>query len=179
MALPEMRRYRYGETLAAGSIAAGSTLGIIVPPSIVLILYGILTEQAIGRLFIAAIIPALLAVAGYLLAIAWTARRRPEQAPTHERATSGQVRESARRSVAFFVLATAVGGGLYSGILTINEAASIGVVLSLLIAARRGLLSRKELGDSLLETASTTGMIYLVLIGAGIYSYAMTFRTME
>jgi C4-dicarboxylate transporter, DctM subunit len=174
MALPEMRRYYYGERLAAGSIAAGSTLGIIVPPSIVLILYGILTEQAINHLFIAAIIPALLAVACYLLAIAWVAWRHPAQAPAHQRPEPGEVRRAARQSIAFFLLAGAVGGGLYSGLLTINEAASVGVILSLVIAAKRGVLSRRGLGQSLIETASTTGMIYLVLIGAGVYAYAMT-----
>ena len=174
MALPEMMRYGYGNKLAAGSIAAGSTLGIIVPPSIVLILYGILTEQAINKLFVAAVIPAILGVAFYLFAIVYVVRRNPDEAPALDRVGADVRINAARQAFSFLVLVLCVGGGLYSVFLTINEAASVGVTLSLLIAWKRGKIGKSSLNRSILDTASTTGMIYLVLIGAGIYSYSMT-----
>ncbi len=174
MALPEMMRYGYGNKLAAGSIAAGSTLGIIVPPSILLILYGILTEQAINKLFVAAVIPAILGVAFYLFAIVYVVRRNPDEAPALDRVGADVRINAARQAFSFLVLVLCVGGGLYSGFLTINEAASVGVTLSLLIAWKRGKIGKSSLNRSILDTASTTGMIYLVLIGAGIYSYSMT-----
>ena len=112
MALPEMMRYGYGNKLAAGSIAAGSTLGIIVPPSIVLILYGILTEQAINKLFVAAVIPAILGVAFYLFAIVYVVRRNPDEAPALDRVGADVRINAARQAFSFLVLVLCVGGGL-------------------------------------------------------------------
>ncbi len=174
MSLPEMRARGYASELATGSIAAGSTLGIIVPPSIILVLYGLLTEQAIQPLFIAALIPAVIAVLFYLFAIVVTVWRNPALAPVGEVHTWEDRRASVKGAGGFLVLALAVSGGIYSGLITVNEAASVGVSLALLIAWKRGKMTRAALRESLFDTADTTSMIYLVLIGASIFSYGMT-----
>ena len=166
VALPEMRRYGYSGALATGSIAAGGTLGILIPPSIVLVIYALLTEQNVAELFAAALVPGLLAVLGYLAAIAVYVRIRPGEAPaTAEPVACGRLREMARvwPAMGIFVL---VIGGIYSGVFTPTEAAAVGAVATGALAAARGSLGPRVAIRSLLNTARSTGMIFLIVLGA-------------
>ena len=174
MALPEMRERGYADQLATGSIAAGATLGIIVPPSIVLVLYGLLTEQSIQALFIAALIPAAIAALFYLVTIYVVVSRKPELAPQTDAQSKAERLTAIRNAIGFLILASAVSGGIYSGVITVNEAASVGVTIALFLAWKRRKLSRESVRACLFDTAETTSMIYLVLIGASIFSYAIT-----
>lgn len=174
LALPEMRGRGYADSLAAGSIAAGSTLGIIVPPSIVLVLYAILTEQDVTALFVAAIIPAAIALLFYLAAVAVYVRRRPQAAPAGERAAAGQRLHALRRAAAFLVLAVVISGGIYSGLFTVSEAASVGVSVAFFVMLIRRRLTVSRFVAVLRETASGTSMIYVILIGASIFGYTIT-----
>lgn len=168
VALPEMRRYGYSGALATGSVAAGGTLGILIPPSIVLVIYAILTEQNVAKLFAAALIPGLLAAVGYVIAIVVYVNLRPGESRTGERAGPRQrLRDLARvwPVMAIFLL---VIGGIYSGIFTPTEAAAVGAVSTGLLALVRGRLGWAVLRESLLDTAVTTGMIFLIVLGADL-----------
>src|SRR5690625_2900110 len=166
VALPEMRKYGYSGSLSTGSIAAGGTLGILIPPSIVLVLYAILTEQNIAKLFAAAFIPGILAALGYMIAIAVYVRLRPAESKAGERVGYRTRFIELWRVwpvVAIFIL---VIGGIYSGIFTPTEAAAVGAAATGLVALLKGSLSLKVLQRSLLNTAKTTGMIFLIVLGA-------------
>lgn len=173
LALPEMQSRGYEPSFAAGSIAAGATLGIIVPPSLVLVLYGLLTEQPINTLFIAALVPAAIAVVLQLSAIIFLVKRNPALGPASARSEVSEKLNALKRSVGFFILAALVSGGIYSGLFTVSEAASVGAITALFFAVIRRRITRKSLRDTLDETASSTAMIYLVLIGASVFSYGM------
>ncbi len=169
-ALPELRASGYAPGLAGGVLAAGGTLGILIPPSVALVLYGLLTEANIVALFQAALIPGLVAVAGHALAVAWLARRRPQAMPAgaavpwrHRLGPTGR----AWPALALFVV---VIGGIYGGLFTPTEAAAVGVVAVLGLALARGRLSRLALRDSLVATAGATAMIFLVLLGADLFN---------
>ena len=174
MAYKPMRRAGYAAELAAGSVAAGGTLGILIPPSVLLILYGLLTEEYVVALFAAAFVPGLIAIALYLLAIVVGVSRRPEQAPSEPDLTAAERRRLALGSWRAWVLAGGVSVGLYSGVFTVLEAASVGVTLALGLSLGRGLLSRRDFVDALLTTAGTTSMIYVILIGASIFGYFLS-----
>jgi len=170
VALPELRRYGFSGPLATGSLAAGGTLGILIPPSVVLVIYAILTEQNIAKLFVAAVIPGILAAIGYMLAISIYVRVRPGSGGTRERAP---YRERFRALLAVWpvlVVFLVVVGGIYQGIFTPTEAAAIGAAGTGLIAlANRG-LTFATLKSSILDTANATGMIFLIILGAAIYN---------
>lgn len=170
VAMPPMRRYGYSETLAAGTIAAGGTLGILIPPSVILVLYGITTQQNIGELFLAGVIPGLIGVLGYLAAIRATIWFRPGAGPSGER-MAYRLRFHALRGVAGVLgLFLVVMGGIYLGVFTATEAAGIGAFGAFLIALLRGRLGPRNLYAVLLDTASTTAMMFFVLIGALLFS---------
>ena len=170
----EMTRRGYSEALAGGSIASGGTMGMLVPPSLIFVLYGILTEQFILTLFAAALVPAVLAVMLYFAAIQIYLTLNPKEAVTGE-PTSWAGRFRAIQSAwTTILLVTVVAGGIYSGIFTVTESASIGAVLAMLIAFFRGELTLKRFWAILHDTAATTSMIYLIVIGAGVFSFAMT-----
>jgi len=173
VAMPAMRRYGYADTLAAGSVAAGGTLGILIPPSAALILYGLITRADIGKLFIAGILPGLLGMACYLGAIAVQTRRNRELGPPGERST-GAVRLRALAKVwgvlALFVL---VLGGLYFGVFTATEAAGVGASGAFLFALLRRKLTLAGMIDVLLESALTTAMLFFILFGALLFSNFM------
>jgi tripartite ATP-independent transporter DctM subunit len=178
VAMPEMRRFGYADTLSTASIAAGGTLGILIPPSVILVIYGLLTETSIGKLFIAGVLPGLLGVLLYLVAVQWTVIRHPETGPAGER-TRWLDRLYALRDVwmvlllFFFVI-----GGLYGALdfwplhLTFSptEAAGMGASGAFLIALVRGGLSFTDTYEVLRETAFTTAALFSVLIGAWIFS---------
>lgn len=174
VAMPEMRKRRYSERLSTGSIAAGGTLGMLIPPSIILILYGVLTEQFVKTLFVAALVPALMAVVIYMLTIWIIVRRNPELAPPGEALPWREAWAALAQGWAAILLMIVVTGGIYSGVFSVNESAAVGAFLSFLIALFRGRLSMRGFWEALRDTAATTSMIYLMIIGASIFTYAVT-----
>ena len=171
VALPEMRKRGYTPELSAGSVAAGGTLGILIPPSVLMVLYGVLTEQFIIALFAACLLPGLMAVVLYIIAGEIIVKVKPEAGPAGERIPWAErwviIKQSWR---AVFVM-IAVSGGIYSGIFTVTEAASVGATLALLMAFGAKKMDRKVFAECLLESAGNTGMIFVIIIGAHIFGY--------
>jgi tripartite ATP-independent transporter DctM subunit len=174
IALPEMKRRGYADGLSTGSIASGATLGIIVPPSVIMVLYAILTEQFITALFVAAIVPAVLATVGYLIAVRVSVAMNPDAGPAGPRSTWPERWSALKESWGVVLLAVLVSGGIYSGLFTINEAASVGAALAIIFAFARGKLTRTSFFANLKETAASTALIYLIIIGANIFGYCIT-----
>jgi tripartite ATP-independent transporter DctM subunit len=170
VALPEMRKRGYSDELATGAVAAGGTLGQMVPPSGALIVFGIIAEQSIGKLFTAAILPAITQVLLYCLVIVVLCHFRPEIAPATARATWPERRDALLRIVDIGFLILLVIGGIAVGWFTPPEAGSVGAVGALLLCAWRRRLSWAALGQACRETLRTSGMIYVVIIGALIFS---------
>jgi tripartite ATP-independent transporter DctM subunit len=170
-ALPEMLKRGYSQAFSTGTIAAGGTLKSLIPPSIVMILYCIVSKAFILDLFRAAIVPAILAVAVNLLAIFVMVRMDPASAPIGERMPWRERWAAMRQASPVVFLMVAVFGGLYSGIFTVTEAASVAAVLSLLFALARGRLNWTLMWQGLRESASATGMIYVMIMGALIFTY--------
>jgi C4-dicarboxylate transporter, DctM subunit len=174
VAYPEMRRYNYPQSFATGVIAAGGTLGAMLPPSTVLAVYGIITEQDIGKLFIAGIIPGLLAAAMDMLTIVIIGRLRPKFLPAAPR-HSWQERLAGLRDIwATLLLFVFVIGGLYGGLFTPTEAGGMGAAGALIIGVARGKLSRPEIRRSLLQAVRTAAAVLTVLIGALLFGYFLT-----
>ena len=170
VALPEMRRHGYSGALATGSLAAGGTLGILIPPSVVLVIYAILTEQNIAKMFAAALVPGTLAVFGYAAAVAVYVRLRPGEGPTAERmAVAARLRALAAvwPVAGIFLL---VVGGIYLGWFVPTQAAAIGAFATGILAVWRGGMRLDGFIDYLLGTAKTTGMIFLILLGAAYFN---------
>ena len=170
VALPEMKKYGYKPSLATGTLAAGGTLGILIPPSIVLIVYAILTEQNIAKLFLAAFIPGLLAMLGYMAAISVFVRFFPEAGPARERADRREKLRALFDMLPVCVLFVIVLGGIYAGVFTPDEAAAFGAAGAALIAFTLGGMRFDGFIASIAETAVGTGMIFLILIGADIFN---------
>ncbi len=169
--LPEMKRYGYGDELAAGSVASGGGLGMLMPPSIVLIVYGILTQQSIGKLFIAGIIPALFITVWFILAVYVYCRLKPEQGPQGDKFTVKEMFLSLKNlweTLAVFVL---VMGGLFAGFFTPTEAGAVGSFGVLLVAMVRRQLTWKGFVKSLYETLRTSCMVLLLIAGAVIFGH--------
>jgi tripartite ATP-independent transporter DctM subunit len=169
-----MRRYGYAESLATGSIAAGGTLGILIPPSVVLIIYGLLTESDIGKLFIAGVVPGILGVLFYIAAIVAVTRLNPSLAPKAEGAEPFTNRE---RFGVFAVIGlfAVIMIGIYGGFFTPTEAAGIGAATAFVIALFMGGVGIKLLFGACLECARTTAMIFAIIIGAEIFSNFINF----
>ncbi|WP_417626742.1 TRAP transporter large permease [Pararhodobacter aggregans] len=174
IALPEMMKRNYSERLATGSIAAGGTLGMLIPPSIILVLYGVLTEQFVKTLFVAALLPGLLAVVLHIVTIMILVRLKPELASTGDKQPWIETLRALRDGWTAVLLMAAVSGGIYAGIFSVNESAAVGAFLAFLIALLRRRLSWPRFWSALQETAATTSMIYLMTIGASIFTYAVT-----
>jgi tripartite ATP-independent transporter DctM subunit len=167
--LPEMKRYRYADELATGAVASGGGLGMIMPPSVVLIVYGILTEQSIGQLFVAGIIPAILVTALFIISIYVRCRLAPEQGPPGESFPWGERLRSLLgmgETVAVFIL---VIGGLFIGLFTPTEAAAVGVLGVLIASLIRRRLTWAGLVQSLYESLRTSCMVMLLIAGAAIF----------
>ena len=175
VALPELRRYNYAGGFATGALAAGGTLGILIPPSIVLIIYAIMVEANIVSLFQAGFLPGILAAAGYMITIAIVVRVNPEAGPAAPRATREErwkaLGEIWTVGLIFFV----VMGGIYSGIFTPTEGAGIGAASTFLVAVVYGGMRMRGFIDALIETAATSAMIYLILLGAGVFNAFLGF----
>ena len=173
--LPEMRKRGYSDALATGSIAAGGTLGSIIPPSGALIVFGILAEQSIVKLFTAAIIPALSQALFYIITIVVLCRWRPSIGPATSRAPWPERRAALLRILDLAALIVVVLGGIAFGWFTPTEAASVGATGALALCAWRRKLNRDSLRDALAQTLRTTGMIYVVIIGALIFAVFMSY----
>ncbi|MFN4311032.1 MAG: TRAP transporter large permease [Ferrovibrio sp.] len=169
--LPEMRRFGYHPGFSTGVIAAGGTLGIMIPPSVVFALYGILTEQDIGKLFIAGVLPGLLAIALYILVIQVLGWLRPDLMPRGPKADWRERIASLRDIWATVLLFGGIVGGLYGGVFTATEAAGCGAVGALLIGILRGRLGWTEIKSSLVEAVRTSAAIITIVIGAFLFGY--------
>jgi C4-dicarboxylate transporter DctM subunit len=170
VSVPEMRERGYSDMLATGCVAAGGTLGQMIPPSAALIVFGIIAEQSIGALFTAAILPGLTQMLSYFLVISLWVRWRPDIAPRLPKAGWPERRAAARRIVDVGLLAVAVTGGIVLGWVTPTEAAAAGAAGALLLCVLRRRLTREALRNALEATLRTSGMIYLVIIGALIFA---------
>lgn len=172
--MPSMRRFGYSDSLATGAIAAGGTLGILIPPSVVLIIFGLLTEADIGKLFLAGIIPGIIGIIGYLLAVMVAVRLKPELAPAVSE-PHPMSRRDAISVVAVLGLFVFIMAGIYGGFFTPIEAAGMGAAAALLIAFATGGLSRSSLWTAFLDSATASAMIFAIIIGAEIFSNFITF----
>jgi tripartite ATP-independent transporter DctM subunit len=170
VALPEMRRYKYDNRLATGVVAAGGTLGILIPPSAGMVVYAILTEQSIGRLFLAGVLPGLLLTLMFLLTILIVSTLFPAYGPPGERLRREDRFRATIRALPMSVIVLLTIGGIYVGLFTPSEAAAVGAFLAMVLAATRGALSFKAFFRVLLETVRTSGLIFLILIGATLFS---------
>ena len=169
-ALPELRRYGYDEGLATGTLAVGGTLGILIPPSIILVIYAIATEQNIAKLFMAALVPGLLAAVFYLGVIAWIVRRDPAAGPIGPKLSRDERRQAVVRAWPVLLIAVAVVGGIYGGVFTPTEGAAVGAVAVLVLGLAARMLDRGAIAQSLRQTAETTAMIFIVLLGAEMFN---------
>ncbi|WIM13392.1 TRAP transporter large permease [Enhydrobacter sp.] len=174
VAYPEMRRYGYPQSFATGVIAAGGTLGAMLPPSTVLAVYGLITQQDIGKLFMAGILPGMLAMSMYLLTIGTICRVRPDFLPIAPRSSWKERMAGLRDVWAPLVLFVFVIGGLYGGVFTPTEAGGVGAGGAFLLGVLRRRLGRTEIRASLLQATRTAAAVFTVLIGALLFGYFLT-----
>ncbi len=175
VAYPSMKRYGYSDQLASATIAAGGTLGILIPPSIILMIYGILTQTNIGHLFVAGVIPGLLGLLMYLGVIYVIARVSPQDAPRGERTTMAEKLHALRGVWPFTLLFVLIIGGLYGKIFTATEAAGMGAGLALILAISQRRMSWQSFRQIFIETATTSVMLYSVLFGAMLFAKLISF----
>jgi C4-dicarboxylate transporter, DctM subunit len=171
VAMPEMKKFNYDTALATGSIASGGCIGILIPPSVILIIYGIITEQSIGKLFMAGFIPGILQAVFYIIVIMILCRRNPALGPPGPSTTAREKFFSFLKTWQVIVLFLIVIGGIYSGIFTPTEAAGIGAFIAFLFTIFRGKMTWENLKTTLTSTASTTGMLFMIVLGAMILGY--------
>jgi C4-dicarboxylate transporter, DctM subunit len=174
VALPEMRRAGYEPGISAGLIAAGGTLGIMIPPSVILVLYGIMTEVDITALFAAGVVPGLMAVVFYSVVVAIIARLRPEWMPQGERHSWAERLASLKPLWAVIVLFVFVLGGIYGGLFTVQEAAGVGATGTLLIGMARGRLRWPQIKESLISALRVSSAIMTIVVGAYLFGYFLT-----
>lgn len=170
VALPELERYGYKGGFSTATLAAGGTLGILIPPSVVLVIYAILTEQNIAKLFLAAFIPGILAALGYMLAVSVYVRLHPDEAGVAERVPWGERMTALVAVWPVLLVFGLVVGGIYLGWFTPTEGAAVGAAGTGLIAWLNGGLNRRSLADSFLVTARSTAMIFFIILGAAFYN---------
>jgi len=170
VSLPEMRRYRYDDSLATGAIAAGGTLGILIPPSAGLVIYGIITEESIGRLFMAGVIPGILLTLLFVLGVSIVVRRDPDKAPYTEEpvAWRDRLRATARAGWILGIVVVTI-GGIYAGVFSAIEAAGVGALLTLIAACVRRALNRETMIEVVGGTLKASGTAFLVLFGAFVF----------
>ena len=170
VALPELKRYGYSGGFSTATLAAGGTLGILIPPSVILVIYAILTEQNIAKLFLAAFIPGILAALGYILTISLYVRLNPDTAGTRPRVPMGERFRALAECWPVLTIFLIVVGGIYAGWFTPTEGAAIGAAGTGLAALLSGSLNWSVVAESLLGTARTTAMIFFIVLGAGFYN---------
>ena len=176
IAYPEMHKMKYDDSLSAATVAAGGTIGFMIPPSIGFIMYGLITENSISKLFLAGVMPGIVQVILYILVIAVLVRKRPDWAPDNSArvVTMKEKIASLKTTWPILVLILVIVFGLYGGIFTATEAGAIGAVSALVLAAVTGKLSKKNLKSVTVDTAKTTGQVVLLLVGAYIFSRFLT-----
>ncbi|MBV9521001.1 MAG: TRAP transporter permease [Hyphomicrobiales bacterium] len=174
VAYPEMRRYGYPQSFATGVIAAGGTLGAMLPPSTVLAVYGIITQQDIGKLFVAGILPGLLAISMHMITIGVIGAVRPGFLPAGPKSEWRERLAGLRDVWAPLLLFVFVIGGLYGGVFTPTEAGGVGAAGAFLLGVARGRLSRADIRGSLLQATRTAAAVFTVLIGALLFGYFLT-----
>jgi tripartite ATP-independent transporter DctM subunit len=173
-----MRKHGYKDSLATGAIASGGTLGILIPPSTIMVIYGIITETSIGEMFVAGILPGIVAVVMLCLAVVFVTWRDPEAGPPAERHSWSERLTALRNIWAVVVLFALVIGGIYGGVFTATEGAGVGAAGAFLFALVRRTLTPKVLLDILIESARTTAMLFTILIGAMVFSNFINFTSM-
>jgi len=174
VAIPSMRKYGYADSLSTATVAAGGTLGILIPPSVIMVIYGVTTETHIGRLFAAGLIPGLIGIVGYSLAVRWIVMRKPESAPPAERTPWPQRWVALRRVWSVAALFGLVLGGIYGGFFTAVEAGGIGAAGALLFALVRR-ISMEAFIDILEDTVSTSAVLFALIIGASVFTEFINF----
>lgn len=178
VAYPSMKDHGYSGQLAAGAIAAGGTLGILIPPSTILVIYGLVTETSIGKLFAAGMVPGLLAVVMMCLTISFVTWRDPSSGPAAERSSWAERMDAMKDVWAVAVLFVIVMGGIYGGVFTTTEGAGIGAFGAFIIALLRKSLNWSVTLDILIESARTTGMLFMILVGALVFANFVNFTTL-
>ncbi|MBT6094456.1 MAG: TRAP transporter large permease subunit [Rhodospirillaceae bacterium] len=174
VALPELKRYNYSGTLATGTIAAGGVLGILIPPSVVLVIYAIIVEANVVTMFMAAMIPGLIAVLFFIITIVIYVRIVPSAGPRAEKSSREELIEATLNILPVGLVFGVVIGGIYFGFFNPTPAAAVGVVMVTLFGIVRKRLTMNDFRESLLETALTGGMIYLILLGAELLKIFMS-----
>ncbi|SMF35566.1 TRAP transporter, DctM subunit [Tistlia consotensis] len=174
IAVPEMIRHRYDRALATGCVAAAGTLGSLIPPSILMVLYGVFTQQSIGKLFVAGFLPGLLSAVVYMAMIVTRVSITPSLAPRAAAAAApGELRDALREIWPLPLLILGVLGGIFTGVMTPTEAGAVGAFIAVLIAAVRGRLSRAMLRGALRDTAMGTSVIFVIAMGASMFTTFM------
>jgi C4-dicarboxylate transporter DctM subunit len=171
VALPEMKRFHYDDRLATGAVAAGGTIGILIPPSVILILYGVITEQSIGKLFLAGFIPGVLEAVFYMVTIYILCRSNPQLGPPGPRTSIIKKIASLKNTWIVLALFVLVIGGIYLGVFSPTEAAGVGAFGAFVFGLARRRLGWKAFKDSLVGTGKTTAMIFIIILGAMILGY--------
>ena len=174
VALPEMRKYKYDDGLATGAVASGGSVGILIPPSVILIIYGIITEQSIGKLFLAGFIPGIMETVFYLFTIWYLTFFRPHHGPKGPKTTFREKSVALKHTWEVVVLFLLVIGGIYRGWFTPTEAAGIGAFGTFFFALVKGKLNWEVFKTSIVDTCRTSGMLFMILLGAMIFGYFLT-----
>ena len=178
VAYPSMKRFGYSDQLAAGTVAGAGTLGIMIPPSTIMIIYGVFTETNIGKLFAAGVLPGILGAVLLCLAIVYTTWRHPTWGPPGPRSTWRERLAALKDVWAVAALFVFVMGGIYGGFFTATEGAGMGAMGALVFAVARGALTSRTLYAALLESARTTAMLFMILIGALMFAEFVNITTM-
>lgn len=174
VALPEMKKYKYDDGLATGAIAAGGSVGILIPPSVILIIYGIITEQSIGKLFLAGFIPGIMETVFYLFTIWYLTWFKPHHGPKGPRTTFREKKTALKNTWEVVVLFLLVIGGIYKGWFTPTEAAGIGAFGTFFFAFVKRKLTWEVFKSSLVNTCRTSGMLFMIVLGAMIFGYFLS-----
>ena len=178
VAYPSMRDHHYSDQLAVGAIASGGTLGILIPPSTIMVIYGIMTETNIGKLFAAGVLPGLLAVVLLCITVQYVCWRDPKAGPPAERASWAERLVAFKDVWAVAALFVIVMGGIYGGVFTAAEGAGIGAVGAFCFALARRTLTPKVLVEILVDSARTTGMLFMILVGALVFANFVNYTSM-
>jgi tripartite ATP-independent transporter DctM subunit len=175
---PQMRQHGYSGRLTTATLATGGTLGILIPPSVPLVVFAILTEQNIAKLFAAAMVPGLLAMLGYLVVIALIVRRRPDLAPPLAPVSAAEKLAALRGVWPIVLVFGVVFGGIYGGLFSPTEGAGVGAVLTLALGLLRGEIKRGNFRDALLGTAETSAMVFMIFLGADMMNALLALTEM-
>jgi len=178
VAYPQMKAHGYKDTLATGAIASGGTLGILIPPSTILVVYGIITETDIGKLFVAGILPGVVAIICLCMAVVFVTWRDPQAGPPAERFSWTERLKAIRGIWGVAALFALVIGGIYGGVFTATEGAGVGAAGAFLFALFRGALTPRVLMDVLVESTRTTAMLFAILIAAMVFTNFINFTSM-